>query len=41
LTMPSFSGCTRGLSEKPMVSLSAMTHLREDRPRWAVIPTAR
>src|SRR5712691_381600 len=27
--MPSFSGCTRGLSEKPMVSLSAMTHLRE------------
>src|SRR5215831_14789115 len=26
-TIPSFSGCTRGLSEKPIVSLSAMIHL--------------
>src|SRR5213593_486736 len=26
-TTPSFSGCTRGLSEKPIVSLSAMPHL--------------
>src|SRR6267378_3750722 len=26
-TTPSFSGCTRGLSEKPIVSLRAMTRL--------------
>ena len=30
-THPSFRGCTRGLSEKPIVSLSAMTHLLSER----------
>src|SRR5712692_10494706 len=33
-TIPSFRGCTRGLSEKPIVSLSAMIHLPP--PRLAV-----
>src|SRR5262249_44881646 len=39
-TIPSFSGCTRGLSEKRIVSLSGMTHLPRGTPRAAPRPAS-